>query len=280
MKTVCEVLGVSRSNLAVKSNRPAEWVDRRRTPLLDDMPLVTELQGLVAELPTYGYRRAWALLRRSRDALGQARVNVKRVYRVMRRHGLLLERRARHASCTRRHDGRVAVDKSNMRWCSDGFEFRCDDGAPVRVVFALDCCDREAMSWTASTGGYTGNMVRDVMLQAVENRFAGALKTNSEIEWLSDNGSCYIADDTLTFSREIGLKAVTTPVRSPQSNGMAESFVKTMKRDYVSWMPKPDVRTAMQNLGIAFDHYNESHPHSALKYRSPREFRQQENSKT
>ncbi|KVT48310.1 transposase [Burkholderia ubonensis] len=280
MKTVCEVLGVSRSNLAVKSKRPAEWVDRRKTSVLDDMPLVTELQGLVADLPTYGYRRAWALLRRSRDAQSRPRVNAKRVYRVMRRHGLLLERRPRHARSTRRHDGKVAVDRSNVRWCSDGFEFRCDDGAPLRVVFALDCCDREAMSWAATTGGYTGDMVRDVMLQAVENRFAGALKADSEIEWLSDNGSCYIADETLTFSREIGLKPVTTPVRSPQSNGMAESFVKTMKRDYVSWMPKPDARTALQNLAIAFDHYNESHPHSALKYCSPREFRQQANSPT
>ncbi|MFM0198156.1 integrase core domain-containing protein, partial [Paraburkholderia strydomiana] len=69
-------------------------------------------------------------------------------------------------------------------------------------------------------------------------------------------------------------------VRSPQSNGMAESFVKKMKRDYVSWMPKPDSRTALQNLAIAFDHYNESHPHSALKYRSPREYRQRANSPT
>lgn len=56
----------------------------------------------------------------------------------MRRHGLLLERRPRHAPSTRRHDGKVAVDRSNVRWCSDGFEFRCDDGAPLRVVFALD----------------------------------------------------------------------------------------------------------------------------------------------
>ncbi|MFY4707050.1 IS3 family transposase [Burkholderia glumae] len=279
LKTVCDVLGVSRSNLTVKLNRPAEWVDRRKTPALDDMPLVNELQALVGELPTYGYRRVWALLRRSRDALGQARVNVKRVYRVMHRHGLLLERR-RHAVSTRRHEGKVAVDKSNVRWCSDGFEFRCDDGVSLRVVFALDCCDREAMSWAASTGGYTGDMVRDVMLQAVENRFAGKLKADNEIEWLSDNGSCYIADETLTFSREIGLKPVTTPVRSPQSNGMAESFVKTMKRDYVSWMPKPDARTALQNLAIAFDHYNESHPHSALKYHSPREFRQRASSPT
>jgi len=280
LKTVCEVLGVSRSNLAVKSKRSAEWVDRRKTPVLDDMPLVVELRDLVADLPTYGYRRAWALLRRSRDALGQPRVNAKRVYRVMRRHGLLLECRPRHASSTRRHDGRVAVDRSNVRWRSDGFEFRCDDGAPLRVVFALDCCDREAMSWAATTGGYTGDMVRDVMLQAVENRFHGALQTDCEIEWLSDNGSGYTADDRRRFAVAIGLKPLTTPVCSPQSSGMAESFVKTMKRDYVAFMPKPDAATAARNLAIAFEHCNEKHPHSALKYRSPREFRRSMDSAT
>ncbi|REG59310.1 integrase-like protein [Paraburkholderia sp. BL6669N2] len=152
--------------------------------------------------------------------------------------GYAYSRPAAHAppstsESTRRHDGRVAVDQSNARWCSDGFEFRCDDGSPLRVSFAPDCCDREAMSWAATTGGYTGDMVRDVMLQAVENRFDGALKADNEIEWLSDNGSCYIAEETLTFSKNVGLKPITTPVRSPLSNGMAESFVKTMKRDYV-----------------------------------------------
>jgi len=54
---------------------------------------------------------------------------------------------------------------------------------------------------------------------------------------------------------------------------IAESFVKTMKRDYVTFMPKPDAATAVRNLAIAFEHYNELHPHSALKYCSPREFR-------
>ncbi|MCY1465622.1 hypothetical protein D9M71_837920 [compost metagenome] len=49
--------------------------------------------------------------------------------------------------------------------------------------------------------------------------------------------------------------------------------MKTMKRDYIHHMPKPDRATALRNLAIAFEHYNEEHPHSALKYRSPREFR-------
>lgn len=52
---------------------------------------------------------------------------------------------------------------------------------------------------------------------------------------------------------------------------MAERRVKTMKRDYISLMPKPGGFTAVKNLADAFGHYNEWHPHSVLGYRSPRE---------
>ena len=97
-------------------------------------------------------------------------VNVKRVYPVMRNHDLLLEKRRKQPGVARRDEGLVAVGKSNTCWSSDGFEFRCDDGAKLRVTFALDCCDREAISWVASPSGYSDD-VRDVMLEAVEKRF-------------------------------------------------------------------------------------------------------------
>ncbi len=54
---------------------------------------------------------------------------------------------------------------------------------------------------------------------------------------------------------------------------MAERLVKTMKEDYIAFMPKPNIRTALHNLAVAIEHYNENHPHSALGYRSPREYR-------
>ena len=50
------------------------------------------------------------------------------------------------------------------------------------------------------------------------------------------------------FARVIGLEPVTTPVCSPQSNGMAESFVRMLTRDYIAFMPKPDGKTALANL--------------------------------
>jgi len=274
VKRVCEVLGVSRSNVSARLSRPATWRDGRQSRQPDDAVAVEEIRRVVGDLPSYGYRRVWGILRNERVAVGLVPFNAKRIYRVMRTHALLMQRRPTPPRPPqRRHDGKVAVAHSNQRWCSDGFEFRCDNGEPLHVTFALDCCGRKAMSRAAATAGQSGDIVRDVMLAAVENRFGNDLHTPSEIEWLSDNGSGYTADDTRRFAVAIGLKPLTTPVCSPQSNGMAESFVKTMKRDYVAFMPTPDAATAARNLAIAFEHYNEKHPHSALKHRSPREFR-------
>lgn len=87
--------------------------------------------------------------------------------------------------------------------------------------------------------------------------FRQSVLPTSPVQWLSDIGSAHTAEQTRGFARQIGLLPLTTPVCSPQSNGMAESFVKTMKRDYIRHMPKPDRATALRNLAIAFEHYNE-----------------------
>lgn len=77
---------------------------------------------------------------------------------------------------------------------------------------------------------------------------------------------------TPSFAREINLKPRTTPIESPQSNGMAEAFVRTMKRDYVRVSEKPDARAVISQLPAWFHHYNTVHPHRALGYLAPREY--------
>jgi transposase InsO family protein len=93
----------------------------------------------------------------------------------------------------RRHESRIAVQTSDARWCSEGFEFRCEDGAKLSVIFALDCCDREAIGWVASPTGYSGDDIRDLMLESVEKRFGDQLPA-TPVQWLSDNGSAYTAE--------------------------------------------------------------------------------------
>ena len=222
MTAVADALDITRQHLSAMRNRPPPRP--RGRPPLPDAELVADIRLLVADLPTYGYRRVHALLRRQAEKTGRAAPNPKRVYRVMKVHGLLLQRDGEHRQ-ERRHDGQVAVDQRNTRWCSDGLEIACDNGEKVRVAFALDCCDREAMGHVATTGGITAEDVQDLMVATVEHRFGPVNRLPEPIEWLSDNGSCYVARDTRAFARDIGLIPRTTPVSSPQSNGMAEAFV-------------------------------------------------------
>ncbi|EYR82909.1 transposase [Shinella sp. DD12] len=269
MKAVCETLGVARSNVAARAARSPSGA--RGRPPQPDRELVEEIKAIIADLPTYGYRRVHAVLRRNAREQGRPWPNAKRVYRVMRLHDLLLERHTGTVD-PRRHDGRVAVERSNIRWCSDGFEIGCDNKEKVRVAFALDCCDREAIAHVATTEGIKSQDVQDLIITAVENRFGRINILPEPIEWLTDNGSCFVAKDTKSLLRDIGMEPCSTPVRSPQSNGMAEAFVKTFKRDYVAVNPTPDAETVIAHLPFWFEHYNALHPHKALGYRSPREF--------
>lgn len=278
MKTVCEALGLARSHVHARAHRSEDWCDGRthRTPALDEQ-LLSEIRQHIADLPSYGYRRACALVNRQRVVEGREVVNAKRAYRVMAEAKLLLPKAPRRPQSSRKHEGKVAVSTSDTRWCSDGFEIKCDSGETVTATFAKDCCDREVMAWRAWPGrGLPGGPVREMLIEAVEKRFGAveAIPEGRQLEFLTDNGGAYVAGDTRAIARSLGLKPVTTPVCSPQSNGMAESFVNTFKRDYVSRMDLADATTVMAQLPAAFEHFNNVHPHSSLRMRSPREFRQ------
>lgn len=241
---VSRSMGVSRAQLSLRVNRSASWQDRRchRRDEEADAEVLSRILSIISDMPCYGYRRVWATLRRQLHDETLPPVNAKRVYRIMSEHNLLLLH-DKPERPKREHKGRIGMAESDMRWCSDGFEFGCDDGEKLRVTFALDCCDREAIDWAASSGGYDSITVQDVMLRSVEKRFGNGLP-DKPVQWLTDNGSAYRAHETRQFARELNLEPCTTAVSSPQSNGMAERFVKTMKEDYIAFMPKPDVRTA------------------------------------
>ena len=81
---------------------------------MPDAELVADIRLLVTDLPTYSYRRVHALLRRHAEKVGRAAPNPKRVYRVMKVHGLLLQRDNERRE-ERRHDGRAAVNQRNNR---------------------------------------------------------------------------------------------------------------------------------------------------------------------
>jgi putative transposase len=268
VKAIADTLGVARSNLVEQLSGTSKR--RGRYDRQGDAELLAAIRQLTDARPTYGYRRITALLNRARRASGAEPVNHKRIYRLMAKGRLLLQPHVGQRP-VRAHEGSVIAPHSNQRWSSDGLEISCWNGEVVRLVFAIDTCDREIIAWQASTGGVSGEMVRDLMLTCVERRF-NALRAPHPVQWLTDNGSAYAARETLEFAAALALVPCFTPVRSPESNGVSEAFVKTLKRDYARIQPRPDALAVLQQLPTWIDDYNENHPHSGLRMRSPREF--------
>ena len=112
-------------------------------------------------------------------------------------------------------------------------------------------------------------MVQRSVSLHVEEALNALLDESSVAGQLTDNGSIFAANRTLEIAAVMNLEPCFTPVESPES--MADAFVKTFKRDYIRINPLPDARTALSRSDHWIADYNSEHPHSPLRYRSPRE---------
>jgi putative transposase len=232
--------------------------------------VLAQLRQMLRERGSYGYRRARRIVNR---AFGTG-YNRKRIQRVMRLYGLALPIRGRRRR-GRRHDGQVECVISNQRWCSDVLEIACWNREVVHLAFALDCCDREALAHIATAYPTTGAEIRRLIRKAVFARFPTA-KPEVPVEWLSDNEGIYTALDTVIEAERQGLAPITTPVASPESNGMAEAFVNTFKRDYVAGGDLSSAARVIEQIPHWIDDYNTFAPHSSLGLKSPAEFRREQ----
>ena len=265
LTVICQVLRIARRTAYYVSRaRPGGRHHRTADPVV-----LEQIRAVTNSRATYGYRRVWAMVNRT----FRAGYNRKRIRRVMQLHGLMLAPRV-HRRHGRPHLGRIEQPASNQRWCSGVFLIPCWSGEVLSVAFAIDCHDREVFAWTASPRPLTGADIRTLMDKALWARFGERmLKAPHAVQWLSDNGPQYTATASVLYAHELGLVPITTPSYSPQSNGLAEAFVKTFKRDYVDGAELRDAETVLAQLSDWFDDYNTRAPHSALGMCSPAEYR-------
>jgi hypothetical protein len=85
----------------------------------------------------------------------------------------------------------------------------------------------------------------------------------------------YTAPDTVIEAERLGLKPITTPA-SHESNGMAEAFVNTLKRDYVAGGDLASATRVIGQIPGWIEDYNTFAPHSSLDQKSPAEFRREQ----
>lgn len=265
---LCRTLGVSRST-AYRHGAP-------RGPYYakaDDALVEQQIRAILRTRGTYGHKRVTALV----NATYATGYNRKRVRRVMRMLGLALPARARRRN-TRPHRGRIVRGHANERWCSDTLEIPCWNGEYVQLAFALDCHDREILSWVAAPRDLTGPDIQQLMRAAVAARFPRGW-AQPTVQWLSDNGGPYTALATVWEAERLGLTPITTPPASPESNGMSEALVNTLKRDYVDPADSSSAAVVLAQIGPWIEDYNSVAPHSALGYRSPKKYRAEQTPK-
>ncbi len=234
----------------------------------DDRTVTAQIRAVIRTRASYGARRVWALVHREL-ATGY---NLKRIQRVMELNGWKLPRATRRRT-GRAHRGLIQRAVSNERWCSDVLEIACWNGELVPLGVVLDCHDREALATVAAPCDLRGPDIQQLMQRAVTARFGEHERPDAPIQWLSDNGSIYTALDTLLTAERLHLVPITTPAASPQSNGMSEALVNTLRRDYLAGADRSTAALVLEQIPVWIADYNAVAPHSALGFQSPQQYR-------
>ena len=266
MATICRVLGIGRAT-AYRTGTPRA----ARYATAEDRVVTAQIREVIRTRATYGARRVRALVNRGFGTT----YNLKRIRRVMELNGWTLPRNARRRT-GRAHTGKIQRAVSNERCCSDVLEIACWNGEYVQLGFALDCHDRECLAVVAAPRTLAARDIQQLMQDAVTTRFGAGNRPDVPIQWLSDNGSIYTALDTVCTAERLHLAPITTPVASPESNGMSEAFVNTLKRDYVSGADRGAASVVLEMIPAWIADYNAVAPHSALGYRAPQQYRAQQ----
>lgn len=165
------------------------------------------------------------------------------------------------------HDGQVMVSVPNKRWASDITSIKAWNGEKCRLAVVIDCADRNIVAWRFGRVMKT----QDIIFMVDEGLNVRGINGQG-LEFLSDNGPEFASIELRDVFGAYGMKVCRTPRRSPESNGIAESFFGSFKRDYVRQGELQSYEEVRRKIGSWIKDYNENAPHSSLGMKSPAEF--------
>jgi putative transposase len=254
-RRICKALGCSRSSLRYRPRcRPGE------------PPLARAVLALARKHPRWGYRLVHARLRH----LGWE-VNLKRVRRLWRRLGLkrpVRRRKARKLGAKPGSSANNCVNKparfKNDVWCYDFVADRTTDGGTLKWLTLVDEYTRECLALSVGRS-MTGADVRRVLGQVVGKR--GAPR-----QVRSDNGSEFICEALTRWLPGKGTQPIPIAPGRPWENGFSESFNSRFRDEFLEAEQFESVDDARAKAGWFRREYNQVRPHSAIGYKTPRQF--------
>ena len=230
---VCRAWEVPRSTFYDWRKRRSLGAPRGRRgpkPAVPDDELAKCIRGIHAELEEghgirgEGYRKTHARLRMRGIPASKHRVN-----RVMRENALLSPTRVGKPRGPRVHDGRITTDAPNTMWGTDATTCATVEDGSVWIFAAVDHCSGDVVGIHASGSGTRFEALEPIR-QAVRVHFGGcAAQVAVGLALRHDHGTQYtsrVFQDELRF---LGIESSPSYVRSPEGNGVAERFFRTLK---------------------------------------------------
>ena len=261
---MCSLAGVSRASYY------RHW--RSSTPAREEVAARDAVQRLSLAHPFYGYRRVTALLRQAGWA-----VNHKRVQRLRRSDNLLCVtgRTLRPPTTDSRHRftiypnlaRKMLPTAANQLWVADITYVRLAE-AFVYLAVILDAWSRRVVGWAL-----TDHLKASLALAALERALAARPIAAGELVHHSDRGIQYACPAYIERLTAAGIQPSMSRAGCPWDNAMAESFMRTLKREEVDGRAYRDLADAKARIEIFLeDVYNRQRLHSALAYRPPAAF--------
>jgi transposase InsO family protein len=272
---ICKVLKLPESSYyrrASEQIKAKEISDKKVAGIEQEASLLEKIKTIKANHLFWGYRRVRAYLKRK---LGIS-VSYKRVYRLMKKNDLLVERKRYKAKRTPQKDKPKPV-KSNQWWGTDMTKFYINSFGWVYLVVVLDWYSKKIVGYKLNVRSKAEDWI-DALNMAVDNNCPLGSR-EYDLHLMSDNGSQPTSEKYENSATLLGIKHITTSYSNPKGNADTERFMRTFKEEIIypnEFDSFEEAKTEVDNF-IAF--YNHDYPHSALGYLSPIEFEKLNNYK-
>jgi putative transposase len=274
LAAVCRAWRLARSGVYRHLSAPALSPAQRRGPLgaMSDEALTTAIRGVLAASPFHGegHRKVWARLRHA-----GTRTWLRRVLRLMRRSNLLAPTRASSPRGPRHHDGTIIPDTVDAMWGTDLTTTITGEGQAA-VFIAVDHCSAECVGIHAHARA-TRFQALEPIRQGVRQHFGGFAQAIARgLAIRHDHGSQYMSDH---FQKELvflGIDSSPAFVRSPEGNGCAERFIRTLKENLL-WVRTFKTIEELRQALLAFrETYNTTWLIERHGFLSPAEYRKRQ----
>jgi len=142
------------------------------------------------------------------------------------------------------------------------------DEAFVYLAVVLDAFSRRVVGWSLAD-----HLRASLALEALEMAVRTREVVPGELVHHSDRGVQYACGDYVERLRVAGIQPSMSRSGCPWDNAMAESFMRTLKREEVDGRAYRDLADARDHIEtFLVETYNRQRLHSALAYQAPEVF--------